>query len=82
MVFSSTVVPATQEDDVSVGRMEVLEGDEGGSWVFTRSWNDLGARSTTRIIPCDVPTSQMQRIRRLNTTDNLILSVKGFCSHD
>ena len=43
-------LPATQQDDASVGRMEISDGDKGGPEVFTRIWNDLAARTTTRSI--------------------------------
>ena len=43
-------LPATQQDDASVGRMEISEGDNGGPEVFTRIWNDLAVRTTTRSI--------------------------------
>ena len=41
---------------------------------LARIWEDLGARSITR----SIPTSQVQRIRPLNTADNPELSVKEF----
>ena len=40
-------LPATQEGDANVGRKEI---DKDDPEVFTRIWNDLAARSTTRTI--------------------------------
>ncbi|MDI1486486.1 MAG: hypothetical protein OHK93_005716 [Ramalina farinacea] len=41
-------LPATREVDGRVGRKEISEGDSGQPEVFTRIWNDLAARSTSR----------------------------------
>jgi hypothetical protein len=43
-------LPATRQDDASVGRKEISEGDEGEPEIFTRIWNDVAARSTTRTV--------------------------------
>ena len=43
-------LPATQENDESVGRKEISQGDDGTPEVFTRIWNDLAARSTSRTV--------------------------------
>lgn len=43
-------LPATREVDGRVGRKEISEGDSGQPEVFTRIWNDLAARSSSRTV--------------------------------
>lgn len=43
-------LPATRDDDITVGRKEISNGAQGGPEMFTRIWTDVATRSTTRTV--------------------------------